>query len=106
LNYHRLRRKVLVSLPGISLLLLGVFNWFWTAYGMNLVYKNYYTYSSCTQFMNNVIWGNVFITAMFALPVVWILFWMILIKAASLILGLVAPGVLIWFKKVFNGIEL
>lgn len=95
---------MLISFPGISLFLLGALNWAWTAYGLSLVYKNYNSYVGCSQFMNNVIWGNIFITTIFALPVVWVFFWMILIKAISLILGVVAPGVLIWFKKLVNGI--
>jgi hypothetical protein len=69
-----------------------------------MIFKDYQSYSACPQFMNNVFWGNLFITSMFAVPIMWIFCWMILIKGISLILGLVAPGVLIWIKKKLNAI--
>lgn len=100
----RIRRKVLISFPGLSLLFLGAINWIWTVYGMNIVYSNYPTYKSCSEFVNNIILGNLLISGILALPVIWIFFWMVIIKGLSLTLGLLSPPMLIWLKKKTHGL--
>lgn len=101
-NYNYwITRKVLVSFPGLSLLLLGLINWFWIARGMNKVYAGYWNggFNNCGAFMKNVVWGNLILTLIFSLPVIWIFTSMIFIKGSCIILGLLSPASLIKFKR-------
>jgi len=95
----RITRKVLISFPGLSLLALGLINWFWIARGMNIVYNQYYIIYGCGAFMKNVVWGNLILTAILSLPVLWVFFSMILIKGTCIILGVISPSALIKLKK-------
>jgi len=100
-NYNYwITRKVLLSWPGLILLLLGLMNWYWIIRGMNMVYSDFGNVPyECGSFVNNVVWANLLLTGLISLPVVWILFWMIVIKGISLLLGVLSPPALIWFKK-------
>jgi hypothetical protein len=99
-NYNYwITRKVLISFPGLSLLALGLINWFWIARGMNIVYNQYYIIYGCGAFMKNVVWGNLILTAILSLPVLWVFFSMILIKGTCIILGVISPSALIKLKK-------
>ena len=106
-NYNYwITRKVLVSFPGICLLLLGLVNWFWIARGMNRVYDGYWSgeYTNCGAFMKNVVWGNLILSVVSSLPVLWILFSMIFIKGSCIILGLISPASLISLKRKTSAI--
>jgi len=101
-NYNFwITRKVLLSWPGLILLLLGLMNWYWIIRGMNMVYSDMggIALAGCGGFVHNVVWGNLVLTGLISLPVFWVLFWMICIKGSCIILGLISPSMLIKLKK-------
>jgi len=101
-NYNYwITRKVLISFPGLSLLFLGLLNWYWIGHGMNMVYTNYRegTLTGCEDFMHSIVWGNLIMTMVFSLPVFIVFSGMILIKGSCILLGVVSPSTLIYFKK-------
>jgi len=99
----RITRKVLISFPGLTLLILGLLNWYWTIHGLNLVYSEYeggaLSVSGCGSFVHSVVWINLVITGLVSLPVFWVLFWMVLIKLTCILLGVISPNLLIKLKK-------
>jgi len=105
-NYNYwITRKVLISFPGLSLLLLGLLNWIWIAHGMKMAYAQYGSGElvDCGSFIQNVVWGNLVLSGIITLPVLWVLFWMVFIKGTCLILGVVSPSLLISLKKKTAG---
>lgn len=101
LKILRITRKVLISFPGLTLLILGLLNWYWTIHGLNLVYSEYEggALAGCTSFVHSVVWINLMITGLVSLPVVWVLFWMLIIKLTCILLGVISPSLLIKMKK-------
>jgi len=99
-NYW-ITRKVLISFPGLSLLLLGLLNWIWIAHGMKMAYAQYGSGElvDCGSFIQSVVWGNLVLSGVITLPVLWILFWMVFIKGTCILLGVVSPQMLIRLKK-------
>mmetsp|Transcript_12721 Transcript_12721/g.10877 ORF Transcript_12721/g.10877 Transcript_12721/m.10877 type:complete len:118 (+) Transcript_12721:360-713(+) len=102
-NYW-VRRKVLLSFPGYATLILSLANCIWVIYGLKNILVDYNYYTNCANFDNYVLYANLLFTGVVALPIIWILFWMVLIKVICLLMGVACPSVLIWFKKKFNGI--
>lgn len=101
---NRLRRKSLISYPGLALLFLGLFNWGWTAYGFHRWFHASTNYFKCPSFTAVVFGGNIAFTTLLSLPFFWILFWMIFIKGTSALVGVISPPVLIWIKKKRAGL--
>jgi len=97
-NYW-LRRRLVISYSGLMMLMLGVMNWIWTFYGMNLMYYNPHGLDQCGMIQQNIVWGNLVLTGIFSFPIIWILFWMIIIKSICLVLSVVWPSALIFIKK-------
>jgi len=98
-NYW-LRRRIIISFSGLILLVLGVINWFWTLYGMNLAYLKFQSLSGWDPYVQYIIWGNLLLTGVFSFPVIWIMFWMIFIKGTCLVLSVIWPSALISIKKL------
>lgn len=69
-----------------------------------MVLLDYNFFTKCTDFDNYILYGNLLFAGVVALPIFWILFWMVVIKIVCLVISQVCPSILIWFKKKANGI--
>mmetsp|Transcript_37421 Transcript_37421/g.33541 ORF Transcript_37421/g.33541 Transcript_37421/m.33541 type:complete len:118 (-) Transcript_37421:295-648(-) len=99
-----LRRKSLISYPGLAILLLGLVNCMWTFHGFKLFMAGFSNYLSCPSFLPLVMGGNILLTGVIAFPIMWIVFWMVFIKGFSAIVGAISPPILIWIKKKRAGL--
>ena len=90
-------------------MLVGFFNYWWTANGITEYYENYEIYTDpdieCSNFVNLIVYSSMYATAVLSLPVVWVLFWMVVVKVVCLLLSLLCPSVLIAIKKCFMSFD-
>ena len=88
----------MISLPGISVLILSLISNYLIFVGIQMFYFN----KDANGYPKNVqdlIMLNIIIAGLFLAPVIWTISWFLIIKIGSILISTLTPKFYIWLKK-------
>lgn len=94
-----IRRKSLISTPGVLLLFLGIISMFWSYIIINLYYFEK-KFVGCDENMLSLLNFNSFLIFTGNIPILVVITVLLLVKIVSFVCAYLCPGFLVWCAKM------
>ena len=88
----------MISLPGISVLILSLINNYLIFVGIQMFYFNKDA-NGYPKSVQDLIMLNIIIAGLFLATVIWTISWFLIIKIGSILLSALTPKFYIWLQK-------